>query len=91
MNRTCALASVAIAVAATAWAIGGADHKKEAMEAAIHRPDGLKWQDGPPSLPPGAKIAVLEGDPPRRGRSCSASRCRTATAFRLTRIRSPNG
>ena len=67
MNRTCALASVAIAVASTAWAIGGADHKKEAMEAAIHRPDGLKWLDGPPSLPPGAKIAVLEGDPTKEG------------------------
>jgi anti-sigma factor ChrR (cupin superfamily) len=35
--------------------------------AAVHRPDGLKWKDGPPSLPPGAKIAVLEGDPAKPG------------------------
>jgi mannose-6-phosphate isomerase-like protein (cupin superfamily) len=27
----------------------------------------LKWQDGPPSLPPGAKIAMLEGDPAKPG------------------------
>src|SRR5690242_11768458 len=33
----------------------------------IHTPDQLKWQEGPPSLPPGAKIAVLEGDPTKEG------------------------
>lgn len=27
----------------------------------------LKWQDGPPSLPRGSKIAILEGDPTRPG------------------------
>jgi hypothetical protein len=35
--------------------------------AAIHRTDGLTWTDGPPSLPPGAKFAVLEGDPAKPG------------------------
>jgi hypothetical protein len=35
--------------------------------AAIHPPDGLKWQAGPPSLPAGAQIAVLEGDPTKAG------------------------
>ena len=25
-------------------------------------PDSIKWVDAPPSLPPGAKIAVIEGD-----------------------------
>jgi ChrR-like protein with cupin domain len=40
--------------------------EKEAM-AAINRPDGLKWQDGPSSLPEGAKIAILEGDPTKPG------------------------
>ena len=70
MNRAFALAGIAVAVAAaTIWVIGGAsaDHKKGAMGAAVHRPDVLKWRDGPPSLPPGAKIAVLEGDPNREG------------------------
>ena len=33
----------------------------------LNRPDGLKWKDGPPSLPEGAQIAVLEGDPSKEG------------------------
>jgi quercetin dioxygenase-like cupin family protein len=33
----------------------------------LNTPDALKWQDGPPSLPKGAKIAVLEGDPSKEG------------------------
>jgi hypothetical protein len=67
MNRISAFVAIAMALGATAWALGGADHKKGAMEAALHRPDGLKWQDGPPALPPGAQIAVLEGDPNKEG------------------------
>jgi hypothetical protein len=30
-------------------------------------PDGLTWNDGPASLPPGSKIAVIEGDPSKEG------------------------
>jgi quercetin dioxygenase-like cupin family protein len=30
-------------------------------------PDDMKWQDGPPALPPGAKFVVLEGDPTKTG------------------------
>ena len=41
--------------------------EKEAMKAAIHKPADLQWKDGPASLPPGAKIAVLEGDPAKAG------------------------
>jgi quercetin dioxygenase-like cupin family protein len=33
----------------------------------IHTPTSIKWQDGPPSLPPGAKMAILEGDPTQPG------------------------
>jgi quercetin dioxygenase-like cupin family protein len=29
--------------------------------------DSLKWQDGPATLPLGAKIALLEGDPTKDG------------------------
>ena len=35
--------------------------------ARLSKPDRMAWQDGPPSLPPGAKIAVLEGDPDKPG------------------------
>jgi len=38
-----------------------------AGEFAVLPPDKLKWQDGPPSLPKGSKIAVLEGDPNKEG------------------------
>lgn len=30
-------------------------------------PSEIKWVDAPPSLPPGAKLAVLEGDPAKPG------------------------
>jgi quercetin dioxygenase-like cupin family protein len=68
MSRYGTLAAVA-AVVVFAWRLAapsaGHDDKKEM--AALHRPDGLKWRDGPPSLPPGATFAVLEGDPGKEG------------------------
>jgi quercetin dioxygenase-like cupin family protein len=30
-------------------------------------PDKVQWKDGPPSLPKGAMMAVLEGDPAKEG------------------------
>lgn len=30
-------------------------------------PDSLKWQDGPAGLPAGSKIAVIDGDPTKKG------------------------
>ena len=33
----------------------------------IHRAAEIAWKDGPPSLPPGAKFAILEGDPAKEG------------------------
>lgn len=52
-----------------AWAVGpsGGGDKPDPMAAAFHRPSDLVWQDGPPSLPPGAKITILEGDPGKPG------------------------
>ena len=47
-------------------------------EHAIHAPGHIKWQDGPASLPPGAKSAVLEGDPTKEG-------------FFTMRLRMPDG
>ncbi len=40
---------------------------KEPHEAELFSPAKIKWQEGPPSLPKGAKIAVLEGDPTKEG------------------------
>ena len=36
-------------------------------EAHLYQPDKIEWKDGPPSLPPGAKMAILEGDPSKDG------------------------
>ena len=33
----------------------------------LNIPDEIEWQDGPLSLPKGAQIAVLEGDPAKEG------------------------
>jgi len=36
-------------------------------DAALYSPADIKWQEGPPSLPPGAKVAMLEGDLAKEG------------------------
>src|SRR5438477_10954521 len=33
----------------------------------VFMPDQINWQPAPPSLPAGAKVAVLEGDPAKPG------------------------
>jgi rhodanese-related sulfurtransferase/quercetin dioxygenase-like cupin family protein len=35
--------------------------------ASLYPADKINWKPGPPSLPPGASIAVLEGDPTKEG------------------------
>ena len=45
-----------------------AEPSHEAMdEASLFPVDGIKWKAGPPSLPRGASIAILEGDPTKEG------------------------
>lgn len=34
---------------------------------AVHGGEGLKWENAPPVLPKGAKVAVLQGDPTKAG------------------------
>jgi hypothetical protein len=63
------VAAAVVAVAVALWSaspLAGDDHKGD-MKAAIFSPDKLEWKDGPASLPKGAKIAVLEGDPGKQG------------------------
>jgi len=42
-------------------------HKVESAHAALYPPADIQWKDGPASLPKGAQIAVLEGDPAKEG------------------------
>jgi hypothetical protein len=53
-----------LAPAGTAPSEGG---QHTATGPSIHRPETLVWTDAPASLPPGAKVVVLEGDPTREG------------------------
>ena len=67
--RNAALA--AVLVVSVLWSAAPGDtppgHKKEMEGSALYLPAEIKWQEGPPSLPKGAKIAVLEGDPAKEG------------------------
>ncbi|MBM3982662.1 MAG: DUF4437 domain-containing protein [Planctomycetes bacterium] len=65
MARAGAFVLTLLALATTGR--GLADHPKGAPEPALRKPAELTWQDGPLSLPPGAKFAVLEGDPTKPG------------------------
>ena len=53
-----------VLLAATMLSQSSAQHKDEIM---TYPAADLKWQDGPASLPKGAKIVVLEGDPAKEG------------------------
>src|SRR4051812_28735773 len=44
--------------------VAAADHPKGHHSIT---PGELKWVDGPPSLPPGCRMVVLEGDPTKEG------------------------
>ncbi len=61
--------AASLVLSAVAWNAGSlfAQHGDDGMKAAVNRPDGIRWQAGPPSLPPGAQFAVLEGDPSKPG------------------------
>ena len=57
--------SLTVAVAASAAAQGAPS--TAAQHAILVSPDQTSWKPGPPSLPAGAKFAVLEGDPKEEG------------------------
>jgi hypothetical protein len=42
----------------------------DTMPQHMYKADEIKWQPGPPSLLPGAQVAVLEGDPNKPGFFC---------------------
>ena len=66
MQQTSRLATIALAAAILPLAVG-AHHADEKKREIMVMPGDIKWQDGPPSLPKGAQMAVLEGDPSKRG------------------------
>ncbi len=62
-----------LAVGLIGWSFVHAQGEKKMQSQAIQpkhvmiTPDDIKWVDAPPSVPPGAKMAVLEGDPAKPG------------------------
>jgi hypothetical protein len=57
---------VAVGLCTLTTSVGFADHHEGAKHTAL-APADLTWVDAPPSLPKGAKIAVLYGDPTKPG------------------------
>lgn len=52
----------------SAWVFGAPQEDSKAKpEHVIVTPDEIKWGDAPAALPPGAKAALLDGDPKKEG------------------------
>jgi quercetin dioxygenase-like cupin family protein len=60
---------------------GGGDHGADGVPHRVYTTDQVTWQPGPPSLLPGAQMAVLEGDPTKPG--FFAMRLRFPDGFRI--------
>lgn len=66
-------AVLAVVLACLVFALNASGEEKKAAKAAapakhvIVSEGDLKWGDAPPTLPPGAKMVVLQGDPGKQG------------------------
>lgn len=58
---------VAVALPCSLLLAQQATHDTKPAHANLYPPAEIQWKDGPPSLPPGAKFAILEGDPAKEG------------------------
>lgn len=63
------IAALLIVTLAASFAVGRdpAGHSKNTSEFSLFPQAEIEFKDGPPSLPKGAQIAVLEGDPSKEG------------------------
>jgi quercetin dioxygenase-like cupin family protein len=61
------VAFVGLLALVTAGAQDTRPQESESGEMRVYPPGEIKWRKGPESLPPGAEIAVLEGDPSKTG------------------------
>ena len=67
MKTKLIIAAVAAVVVRGLLLAQQATHNNNMAPANLYAPAEIQWKDGPPSLPKGAKIAVLEGDPAKEG------------------------
>lgn len=66
-SRTLGALSLTLLTVAGAAAVRGQESKPAAPAHVMVSPADMKWADGPGSLPPGARFAVIEGDPKNPG------------------------
>jgi hypothetical protein len=88
MKRTLTVFATLLLVGA---GLAAAHEKKATAKKAPHTmfvPGQIEWVDGPASLPPGAKMAVLEGDPSKPG--YFAMRLRAPDGYRVMPHWHPN-
>ena len=69
MRRTphCVFTAFAIIVASVPTSLLGDEHEGDGDDFATFAPAEIKWGKGPASLPAGAQMSVLEGNPPKEG------------------------
>ena len=73
MKRGLSVVSLVVAAATFASVVVAEEQKEKtgaagaASEPKILDPANLVWGDAPPGLPPGAQLAVLSGDPTKKG------------------------
>ena len=59
--------TLAMAVVITLSATWSSAAEPQSPEMHLYPPTSLEWKQGPAAIPPGAKMAVLEGDPTKEG------------------------
>ena len=64
--------SFAVALMILCWlalfaAVTAQSQQGAPIDHGMYTPVAIQWKDGPAALPPGAKLAVLEGDPAKEG------------------------
>ena len=59
-------ALVVLLVMVFSWARSFAQ-KDQSVDMRLYPPTSMEWKAGPAAIPPGAKMAVLEGDPTKEG------------------------
>ena len=73
MRKIALILTLPLALSLAAVAAQKKDASKGSTQSAtneqhvVFTPGDLKWMDAPPGIPPGAKIAVLDGDPNKKG------------------------
>jgi quercetin dioxygenase-like cupin family protein len=65
--RVILLAAAFVLLSASMYGGPSSPTKKEMDDLALFPADKIKWQEGPSSLPKGALIALLEGNPSKEG------------------------